>query len=98
MLLGSIALACSCHGSDVNPSVRRNHWCRGGLYACLLGKSRNLGPGLSLSRQGLSDREIANRLNITELNAQGCVAWILHFLHFTDRNELIRYASVRAAI
>lgn len=56
-----------------------------------------LGPVYRLASQGLSDREIANRLNITELNVQSCVAWILHFLQFTDRKELIRYA-VRAAI
>jgi DNA-binding NarL/FixJ family response regulator len=57
-----------------------------------------LGPVYRLAGQGLSDREIANRLNITHLNVQDCVVWILHFLQFTDRKELIRYASVRAAI
>jgi hypothetical protein len=88
-----------CHGSDVNPGVRRGiigveevfipaFWEEVGI----------LGPVCHLASQGLSDREIASALNITELNAQGCVAWILHFLQFTDRKELIRYASVRAAI
>jgi DNA-binding NarL/FixJ family response regulator len=57
-----------------------------------------LGPVYHLAGQGLSDREIANALNITELNVQGCVAWILHFLQFADRKELIRYASVRAGL
>jgi DNA-binding NarL/FixJ family response regulator len=57
-----------------------------------------LGPVYHLAGQGLSDREIANALNITELNAQGCVAWILHFLQFADRKELIRYASVPAGL
>ena len=57
-----------------------------------------LEPVYRLASQGLSDREIANRLNITELNVQGCVAWILHFLQLTSRMELIRYASVRAAM
>ena len=66
----------------------RAFWEKGGI----------LGPVYRLAGQGLSDRETANRLNITELNVQGCVAWILHFLQFTDRKELIRYASVRAAI
>jgi DNA-binding NarL/FixJ family response regulator len=61
-------------------------------------KAGILGPVYRLVGQGLSDREIANRLNITELNVQGCVAWILRFLQFTNRMELIRYASVRAAI
>lgn len=56
-----------------------------------------LGPVYRLAGQGLSDREIANRLNITELKVQGCVAWMLHFLQLTDRMELIRYASVRTA-
>jgi DNA-binding NarL/FixJ family response regulator len=57
-----------------------------------------LGPVYRLAGQGLSDREIANRLNITEVNVQGCVAWILHFLQLTDRMELARYAAVRPTI
>jgi DNA-binding NarL/FixJ family response regulator len=56
-----------------------------------------LGPVSRLVGQGLSDREIANRLNSTEVHVQGCVAWILHFLQFTNRMELIRHASVQAA-
>jgi DNA-binding NarL/FixJ family response regulator len=55
-----------------------------------------LGPIYRLAGQGLSDVDIANKLNLTELKVQGCVAWILHFLKLTDRIELIRYASIRA--
>ena len=57
-----------------------------------------LGPVYRLAGQGLSDREIADRLNLTELNVQGCVAWILHFLGLTDRVKLVRYASARTTV
>ena len=57
-----------------------------------------LGPIYRLAGQGLSDVDIANKLNLTEIKVQECVAWILHFLKLTDRIELMRYASVRAAI
>jgi DNA-binding NarL/FixJ family response regulator len=57
-----------------------------------------LGPVFRLAAQGLTDCEIANRLNISELNVHGCIAWILHFLQLSDRMELIRYASVRTEI
>jgi DNA-binding NarL/FixJ family response regulator len=57
-----------------------------------------LGPIYRLAGQGLSDVDIANKLNLTEVKVQGCVAWILHFLKFTDRIELIRYASVWTTI
>lgn len=55
-----------------------------------------LGPVYRLAGQGLSDVDIANKLNLTEVKVQDCVAWILHFLKVTDRIELIWYASVRA--
>jgi DNA-binding NarL/FixJ family response regulator len=57
-----------------------------------------LGPVFRMGSQGLSDREIANRLKITEVKVHDCVAWILHFLQLTDRIELARYASVRPTI
>jgi DNA-binding NarL/FixJ family response regulator len=41
----------------------------------------------------LSDGEIANKLNLTELKVQSCIAWMLQFLKFTDRKELVHYAS-----
>ena len=43
--------------------------------------------------KGLSDREIATKLNLTELSVQTCIVWILHFLGLTNRNELIRDAA-----
>lgn len=52
-----------------------------------------LGPIYRLAGQGLSDMDIATKLNLTEITVQGCVAWLLHFLKLTDRIELIRYAS-----
>ena len=52
-----------------------------------------LGPVYRLVGQGFSDRDIAKKLNLTELSVQACLAWILHFLGFTNRNELIRYAA-----
>lgn len=57
-----------------------------------------LGPVYRLAGQGFSDHEIAKKLNITELNVQGCVAWILHFLKLTGRAELMQYASARPTI
>ena len=50
-------------------------------------------PVYRLVGQGLSDGEIANKLNVTELKVQSCIAWMLHFLKFTDRKELAQYAS-----
>ena len=55
-------------------------------------------PIYRLAGQGLSDVDIAIKLNLTEVKVQECVAWILHFLKLRDRIELMRYASVRAAI
>lgn len=52
-----------------------------------------LGPIYRLAGQGLSDVDIANKLNLTELKVQGCVAWILHFLKLTDRSN--SYGTLR---
>jgi hypothetical protein len=68
---------------------------RGLEYASLLGKGGILGPVYFLACKGLSDREIATRLDITEVKVEGCVAWILRFLKFTDRLELVEHASSR---
>jgi len=57
-----------------------------------------LGPVFRLGSQGLSDREIANRLNIAEVSVHNCVSWILHFLQLRDRMELARYVSVRPTV
>lgn len=56
-----------------------------------------LGPVYRLVGQGLSDVEISNKLNLTRVNVHSCVAWILHFLQFTNRSELVQYASTPAA-
>lgn len=58
-------------------------------------KAGILGPVYRLVGQGLSDREIATRLDTTEIKVEGCVAWILRFLKFTYRPELVEYASSR---
>jgi len=55
-------------------------------------------PVFRLAGQGFSDGEIASRLNTSEVNVRGCVAWMLRFLEFSDRLELIRYASIHIEI
>jgi len=57
-----------------------------------------LGAVYRLVGQGFSDRDIATKLDLTELSVQACIAWILHFLGFTNRNELIRYAATPTAM
>ena len=47
-------------------------------------------PGLGC---GLSAREIAYDLDITEARVHECVHWMEHFLHCKDRNELAQEAS-----
>jgi hypothetical protein len=54
-----------------------------------------LGPVYRLAGRGFSDHDIAEKLNLTELSVRACIAWILHFLGFTDRNELVRYVAGR---
>jgi len=54
-----------------------------------------LGPVYRLAGQGLSNREIATKLDITEIKVEGCVGWILQFLQFKDRLQLVQYASSR---
>jgi hypothetical protein len=36
-----------------------------------------LGPVYRFVGQGFSDRDIAKKLNLTELSVQACIAWIL---------------------
>ena len=54
-------------------------------------------PVYRLVGQGFSDRDIAKKLNLTELRVEACTAWILHFLGFMNRSELIRYAATPTA-
>lgn len=51
-----------------------------------------LGPIYRLVGRGLSDSDIANNLHIDETRVQSCISWMLHFLQFTTRAELVLYA------
>jgi len=42
---------------------------------------------------GLSDREVASKLNIAEVTARDCTAWLMHFLKCDSRAALIQYGS-----
>lgn len=46
--------------------------------------------------QDLNDHEIAEKLNLTELNVQNCIAWMIHFLKLKSRQDLVLYASSSA--
>ena len=50
-------------------------------------------PIYRLAGEGFSDADIANKLNITELKVQSCMAWLLRFLRLNYRGELVKYAS-----
>jgi len=82
----SACTVCAFEESNMEVNRMRVFWERTGV----------LGPIYRLAGQGLNDVDIANKLNINEVQVQGCVAWMLHFLKLADRIELIRYASVRA--
>lgn len=56
-------------------------------------KAGILGPIYRLAGRGLNNDEIARKLGIDEIKVDGCVAWMLRFLKFTDRLELVQYAS-----
>jgi DNA-binding NarL/FixJ family response regulator len=55
-----------------------------------------LGPIYRAVGQGLNDRDIAEKLNLTELNVQTCIAWIVHFLSLKGRQDLVLHASSAA--
>jgi DNA-binding NarL/FixJ family response regulator len=55
-----------------------------------------LGPIYRLVGQGLNDGDIATHLGLTEVSVQDCIAWLLRFLGFTNREELALYASSAA--
>lgn len=50
-------------------------------------------PVYRLAATGLSDTEIAIRLNVIEPQIQECMSWLLNFLDLTNRNQLSAYAS-----
>lgn len=52
-----------------------------------------LGEIYRLVGLGLSNREIAEKLNVTEVLVQNCISWTWHFLNFTDRKQLVLRAS-----
>jgi DNA-binding NarL/FixJ family response regulator len=63
---------------------------------CFWEQSAVLGPIYRLLGRGLDDSDIAKKLNLTELNVQSCIAWILHFLNLENREELVAYAAPAA--
>jgi len=50
-------------------------------------------PVYRLAATGLSETEIAIRLNVIEPQIQECMRWLLDFLDLTNRNQLSAYAS-----
>jgi hypothetical protein len=50
-------------------------------------------PIYRLAGQGFSDADIASKLNITQLNVQSCMAWLLRFLKLNHRSQLAEYSS-----
>lgn len=63
---------------------------------CFWEQTGVLGPIYRAVTQGLSDRDIAEKLNLTELNVQTCIAWIVHFLNLKSRQDLVLRASSAA--
>jgi DNA-binding NarL/FixJ family response regulator len=57
-----------------------------------------LGPIYRLVGRGLSDGEIATKLDVTERNVQSCIRWMSQFLQFTEREQLVRYCSLVTTI
>lgn len=52
-----------------------------------------LGPIYRSLAEGLNDKDIAVKLDLTEVKVRGCIAWIIHFLELKSRQELVRHAS-----
>ena len=55
-----------------------------------------LGPIYRALGQGLNDRDIAKKLNLTEVKVQTCIARIVRFLNLENRQDLVVYASSAA--
>ena len=68
----------------------------GGTECAAFGNKRVSFPIYRLLGQGLNDGDIARKLNLTEVNVQSCIAWILHFLNLENREELAAYAASAA--
>jgi DNA-binding NarL/FixJ family response regulator len=63
---------------------------------CFWEQTGVLGPIYRLLGQGMNDGDIARKLNVTEVNVQSCIAWILRFLNLKNRQEPVLYASAAA--
>ena len=63
---------------------------------CFWEQTGVLGPIYRLLGQGLNDGDIARKLDLTELNVESCIAWIVRFLNLKNRQELVLYASAAA--
>jgi DNA-binding NarL/FixJ family response regulator len=63
---------------------------------CFWEQTGVLGPIYRLLGQGFDDVVIAKKLNLTEVKVQTCIAWMLHFLHLKNREDLVVYASSAA--
>ena len=68
----------------------------GGTECAAFGNKRVSFPIYRLLGQGLNDGDIARKLNLTEVNVQSCIAWILNFLNLENREELAAYAASAA--
>ena len=55
-----------------------------------------LGPIYRLVGKSMIDSDIAENLGLTDVNVEGCIAWMLRLLKFTSREELVQYASSAA--
>jgi len=76
---------------NIRPRLQRNE--RRHTMRCHWEKLGVLGPIYGLFSKGISDREIANKLNLTEVTMRGCTLWLLHFLKCETRAELVLCAS-----
>lgn len=63
---------------------------------CFWERTGVLDPIYRAVGQGLNDQDIAEKLRLTELNVQTCIAWIIHFLKLRSRQDLVLYASSAA--
>jgi FixJ family two-component response regulator len=52
-----------------------------------------LGPIYELVGRGLSDHEIASKLNLREVTVRDCTSWLMHFLKCESRAALVRYTA-----
>jgi DNA-binding NarL/FixJ family response regulator len=63
---------------------------------CFWEQTGVLSPIFRLLGQGLNDRDIAKKLDLTDLTVESCIAWLVRFLNLKNRQELVLYASAAA--